>query len=557
MNQSLSPISDPRNESVELSRRLYRNLMDVTRQLDDLRSHAKITGDLFTVQAQALRSKLKEMAERLLYSSSLVQRHKIDEILWRKGFYEDVSTAKRLRKDNQWRLEERSQLLLHLQSGVGFYHHLLLSLQTEFSLSSGCIDFPMVFPDQDYGKHKSSSSSKQLEAARDSVHRCLICLGDLNRYLMDIPCRGTKEMAHRYYHQALSWNPDIGMPHNQLGTLSMAVNCNLDAIFHYMRCLMCSQPFEGAEGNLKRSFERNSLKVPKEKAVFSGSFMWRCHCVAPGEGQLSEPQDYVQQFLAHFLLLSDVWFFDKKPIVNISDLCHQTLLDFRQCLYFTEPLDSDVDYFSSSLSRTRENFPSYLSKDMVLKIVVVVMICLFNLRSKGSAQASSLVAFLLAIFCLLVQQVHEHFQESVLNLSLPSVKEQCADEPQERVNGTCDEKVELSVHANVKENGHCQEDGLGNTLNGTPEATPNVEKPKKKKRIVRRRHREGNSSDDSEHSNDEECNILSASSDEDEEVVLDLSSDDDEEGKEVVNGRSEEEDVVILEEMNETEENLR
>lgn len=72
--------------------------MDTTRQLDDLRSHAKTTRDLFSVQAQVLRTKLKEIAERLLFLSMLNQRTKIEEILWRKGFYEDVSTAKRLRK---------------------------------------------------------------------------------------------------------------------------------------------------------------------------------------------------------------------------------------------------------------------------------------------------------------------------------------------------------------------------------------------------------------------------------------------------------------------------
>lgn len=72
--------------------------MDTTRQLDDIRSHAKTTSDLFSVEAQVLRNKLKEIAERLVFSSLLSQRRKIEEILWRKGFYEDVSTAKRLRK---------------------------------------------------------------------------------------------------------------------------------------------------------------------------------------------------------------------------------------------------------------------------------------------------------------------------------------------------------------------------------------------------------------------------------------------------------------------------
>lgn len=80
--------------------------MDTTRQLDEIRSHAKITKDLFTVQAHVLRAKLQETGERLLFSNLSLHRQKVEEILWRKGFYEDVSTAKRLRKVciAEWRL---------------------------------------------------------------------------------------------------------------------------------------------------------------------------------------------------------------------------------------------------------------------------------------------------------------------------------------------------------------------------------------------------------------------------------------------------------------------
>lgn len=530
--------------------------MDTTRQLDDLRSHAKSTRELFLVPAQSLRIKLREIAERLLFSSSLFQRHKVEEILWRKGFYEDVSTAKRLRKENQWLPEERSQLLLHLKCGIGFYHHLILYLQSEFGISSGCVDFPMMFPDQDYGKSKPTPSSKQLLAARDSIHRCLVCLGDLNRYLMDIPPCGNHKIAFRYYHQALSWNPDIGMPHNQLGTLSLSTNCNLDAVYYYMRCLMCVQSFEGAEGNLKRSFERNAQKVPQERTVGPGSTFWRCHCLAPGSAQLSESQDHVQQFITHFLLLADLWYFDKKPVSNLSDLCHQTLLDFRICLGFTESINSNSEnhYLSSSLSRPQENFPSYLSKDMVLKIVVVTLICLYKLRSKGSVQVSSLVAFLLAIFCLLIQQVQENFQDSVLNLSLPIVKDHDGVELSDKksdIKENDSAKEEQKSSEDSKENGHLNGDGLSIISNGISNDVK--KRPKKLKRIVRRRHRQSNTSD-SDESNDEECN-LSASSDlsEDEEVVLDLSSDEDGELNGRINGGissgDNDADVVILEEV--------
>lgn len=65
----------------------------------------------------------------------------------------------------------------------------------------------------------------------------------------------------------------------------------------------------------------------------------------------------------------------------VFQLCHQTLLDFRLCLGFIEPPDSESD--ASYFTRPRENFPSHLSKDMVLKVVVVSLICLLHLRKKG------------------------------------------------------------------------------------------------------------------------------------------------------------------------------
>lgn len=553
MNQSLSPISDSRNEGAEVSRRLYRNLMETARQLDEIRSHAKITKDLFAIQAQALRTKLQEIAERLLLSNVFLQRLKVDEILWRKGFYDDVSTAKRLRKDNQWSPEERSLLQIHLRSGIGFYHHLLLCIQSEFGISSKCVDFSMVFPDQDYGKSKATAISKQYEVACGSLHRCLICLGDLSRYLLDVPPCGNKDMAYRYYYQALSWNPDVGMPFNQLGTLSMNTNGNLDAVYYYMRCLMCSQPFEGAEGNLKRSFERNAHNVSQERTVGVGSAFWRCHCRAPGGGPFSESQDHVQQFIAHFLLLADLWFFDKKPVANISDLCHQTLLDFRTCLSLSESETGGEGVFIANHSSDPfDNFPSHLSKDMVLKIVVISLICLFNLRRKGSDQASSLVAFLLAMFCTLVQQVQEHIQDSVLNLTLPTVPTpQNPHEYSAQSNGHCspEEKMKPCISSETEKENGLSEQPLGGLISNGRTKSFDTAEPRKAKRVVRRRHRQCKTSDESDLSNDEDILAISDLS-EDDEIVLDLSSDDEEEKA----SEAEDEDVVILEEINEADE---
>lgn len=45
-------------------------------------------------------------------------------------------------------------------------------------------------------------------------------------------------IANRYYQMAIAIDPNIGMPHNQLGTIAGNKNYGLDAVYHYMRRLV-------------------------------------------------------------------------------------------------------------------------------------------------------------------------------------------------------------------------------------------------------------------------------------------------------------------------------
>lgn len=45
-------------------------------------------------------------------------------------------------------------------------------------------------------------------------------------------------IANRYYKMAIAIDPNIGMPHNQLGTIAGNKNYGLDAVYHYMRRLV-------------------------------------------------------------------------------------------------------------------------------------------------------------------------------------------------------------------------------------------------------------------------------------------------------------------------------
>lgn len=82
----------------------YRALSDVSRHLDDCRGRAQTCSDLFSPSVETQRVKLRQYCERLIFSDPLGHGRKGEELLWRKGYYDVVTTAKRLRKvcKNTW-----------------------------------------------------------------------------------------------------------------------------------------------------------------------------------------------------------------------------------------------------------------------------------------------------------------------------------------------------------------------------------------------------------------------------------------------------------------------
>jgi hypothetical protein len=65
--------------------------------------------------------------------------------------------------------------------------------------------------------------------------------------------------------------------------------------------LTCRQPFEGAEGNLQRLMEKNMQWLEQH----------------PVDDTISvQHADRIHQLIARFLLLTDIWFFDKKSLVE-------------------------------------------------------------------------------------------------------------------------------------------------------------------------------------------------------------------------------------------------
>lgn len=112
--------------------------------MDDARSCARNVGDLFTPNLQVQRKKFCEYCERLIFSDPCLYGRKGEELLWRKGFYDVVATAKKLKK-KEYLADEVSFVAAHINAGIGFYSHMISKLQCQFNLNmKPCIDFAMM-----------------------------------------------------------------------------------------------------------------------------------------------------------------------------------------------------------------------------------------------------------------------------------------------------------------------------------------------------------------------------------------------------------------------------
>lgn len=366
-------------------------------------------GDLFTPKFHIQRKKFREYCERLIFSDPVLFGHKGEELLWRKSYYDVVSTAKRLKK-REYTPEEVCNIEAHINAGVGYYHHYIAKLQSDYDLDlNSLVDFTLHIKKENAKERKKVELQDVKKWARESIHRSLIYLGDLCRYKLDIYPNWDSSLAIRYYSQALYLNSDYGMPHNQMGTLASAQSRTLDAVYHYIHCLACKVSFEGTENNLQRLFEKNSQYLEKLPQTTENS-----------EDVIQiDRVDRIKQMLARFFLLIDIWYFDKS-VPHIYNLCHKTYIDLEECLSYYKPVSSESeDTELDSVETDASSSLTYLTSDSLFKIVIICLLCISKLQKRHSSHLSTVVAFTLAVYSQLVHNVITHIQQAVLSSPLP------------------------------------------------------------------------------------------------------------------------------------------
>ncbi|XP_032668452.1 protein SMG5 isoform X2 [Odontomachus brunneus] len=398
-------------DSLEATRRLHRSVTEIAKRLDEQKNRALTICDIFIPSVEVLRMKLKDYCERLILKDPVGNARKTEELLWRKAFYDVVYAAKKLRKGNQWNESEKALLSVHLAVGLGYYHHLILSLQSEYDLDLvGIIDFAFTHFEttSSYARFKmvqaKPTHSKEVkQCVMRLIHRSLVCLGDLTRYKLELDSDWDPMIANRYYKMAIAIDPNIGMPHNQLGTIAGGKNYGLDAVYHYMRCALCPEPFEGVEGNLKRSIIINSTCTDENNSVH--------HCVS------------------RLFSLLHLWEYDNPNSDKINQECQDLLTDLENCLTMEQLTETNnasslenADSIETYLQNCKSRPTLYLTDDMVFKIVTICLMSISRLKNRESSEVQGVVAITLAILSQLLQFTLTKLQELVVEVVVPDVE---------------------------------------------------------------------------------------------------------------------------------------
>ncbi|MEQ2251002.1 hypothetical protein ILYODFUR_006580 [Ilyodon furcidens] len=295
----------------------------------------------------------------------------------------------------------------HLIAGVGFYQHLLLYIQSHYQLElQDCIDWTHVTDPLIGRKKPVSASPREMEWAQMACHRCLVYLGDLARYQNELAGVEAEHLAERFYHQALSVMPHVGMPFNQLGTLAGSKFYNVEATYYYLRCIQSDIPFDGAYGNLKRLFDKAAKMYHQVKKQ-------EMKKLSPSRQRSKD----IKHLLVSFMYLQSL-LQPKNSLMEteLTSLCQSVLEDFNLVLFYlpasthggAQPCPSEEE--EEQLQHHSDSPYPVLLDNLIFKMVVTCLMVVQSLKRGGSKQYSASIAFTLALFSHLMNHVNIRLQ---------------------------------------------------------------------------------------------------------------------------------------------------
>ncbi|XP_026741067.1 protein SMG5 [Trichoplusia ni] len=389
-------------ERTERAKKLYRYVTDVARRIGDMTTASQSIIDLFSTHLEVQRQKLRDNCEKLLFLDPINYGKKSLELLWRKVYYETISTAKKLREIDA---ENDSYLFTHIVCGIGHFHHFISRMESEMKLQIKELDYTFLHLDGDFKDNTEGPTDEEVQFSRSALHSCLIYLGDLSRYQVEIFHAFEPSIAARYYLQAAHVDMSSGMPYNQLGNLYLDKNYNLDSVCFYIQCLNCTSPFEGAIGNLTKIFEKN--------AQFFDSL---------NSPETLTQTEHIQNTITNFLSLIEIWYLNKND-TNIPQRCSTIAQEIKIAMDFMKPplpdVNTNYNEYIQAVDEEGTN-PSCLNANLVHKIVLICLFTITKVTETDEVKAFACKAFTLALLSQLLQKLLKQLES--LGLKNPAAK---------------------------------------------------------------------------------------------------------------------------------------
>nr|XP_056708770.1 nonsense-mediated mRNA decay factor SMG5 [Euleptes europaea] len=405
------------------TKRLYRAVVEAVHRLDLILGNKAAYQEVFKPENISLRNKLRELCVKLMFLHPVDYGRKAEELLWRKVYYEVIQLIKTNKKHIHSRSTLECAYRTHLIAGIGFYQHLLLYIQSHYQLElQCCIDWTHVTDPLIGCKKPVSASEKEMEWAQMACHRCLVYLGDLARYQNELAGVDTELLAERFYYQALSVAPQIGMPFNQLGTLAGSKYYNVEATYCYLRCIQSEVSFEGAYGNLKRLYDKAAKMYHQLKKCETRK-------LSPSKKRCKD----IKRLLVSFMYLHSLLQPKSSSVDSeLTSLCQSVLEDFNLCLFY---LPSSPNLSSANDDEEEcENGYSFLPDLLIFHMVIICLMSVHSLKRAGSKQYSAAIAFTLALFSHLINHVNIRLQAELEEGEnpVPAFQNDGAEEPETR-----------------------------------------------------------------------------------------------------------------------------
>lgn len=345
-------------------------MLQTVKSLDEKKGNCTSISALFCEHITASRDKVILIIESILLEDFEQVGKKIREILWRKIYYDPISTSKKIWKKSGSELCVEEIFLLNnfINRAICHYKTLILRFEDLFRLDlRNVIDFSIIANGADVFEKQTEKeiyTVNENNHALETIYCFLICLGDLHRYRIEFKFAEkdnlitNKSLAYKYYSEAFKLNPKNGVSHNQLGTLVNGDNFNIEAIFHYLYSLCSPIPADLSEANVSRIFQQNVESLET------------CNGVA-------SPDEFnIQQFMQQIILVIDIFYYDKE-ISEFNTLCYSVLFNFKEYL-----------------NKCHRNSQT----DLTFQFTSIFMLCLLKLKQLNSPKVHNLNAFLIA-FC--------------------------------------------------------------------------------------------------------------------------------------------------------------